>query len=244
MRNRIIPKITLSRRYKTLPHDSYMMRLESSLIGHGMLAEGNKYLMDLAIREMPEGGHVLEIGSYAGLSSVFMIWLIQKHQREAQFVSCDPWIYEGYEDHTGRISPWMDGRNDVSRLNFMKYIKEGFMNAHKLFNEHNLPHTFELKSDEFFEFGRQRAVLKDIFGRESQLPYTFSFAYIDGDHSLEATRKDFENVDNHLLNSGFVLFDNSADTTMGSTLFMTEMLENQRYKLVDKNPNYLFQKIA
>ena len=71
-----------------------------------------------------------------------------------------------------------------------------------------------------------------------------AFAYIDGDHSYEQTKKDFENVDAKLLKNGFVLIDDSAKKMrFGSAQFIKEIFKRSDYKLIDANPNYLFKKI-
>ena len=92
-----------------------------------MLHEGNIYLMDYAIQHMPEDGIVLEIGSYAGLSTNVMLHLLNKHQKQPQFVGCDAWIYEGFTDHTGIIETHIDGKPDVSRAAYTTYIKNAFV---------------------------------------------------------------------------------------------------------------------
>ncbi|WP_366512821.1 class I SAM-dependent methyltransferase [Kordia sp.] len=71
-----------------------------------------------------------------------------------------------------------------------------------------------------------------------------SFAYIDGDHSYEQTKKDFENVDSKLKVNGFILLDDSADhLNFGSSDFIKDIKKNDNYKIIDSNPNYLIQKV-
>ena len=86
--------------------------------------------------------------------------------------------------------------------------------------------------------------VEDIFKQTIQLGIGISFAYIDGNHSYEHVKRDFKNVDNYLINTGFILFDDSMDgLRFGSALFMKEMKRNKNYQLIDKNPYYLFKKV-
>ena len=57
------------KRIKKIPVDHFIRRLGSSVIGKAMLHEGNIYLMDYAIQNMPKKGNVIEIGSFAGHST-------------------------------------------------------------------------------------------------------------------------------------------------------------------------------
>ena len=230
---------------KTIPEDLFIRRLRCSVIGEGMLREGNIYLIDHAIQNMPQKGNVIEIGSYGGLSTNLILYLLKKHKREEPLFNCDPWIYEGYEDYKGTSSEFMDGRNDIERIEYMNYIKQSFINSINFLTKDRLPHTFELKSDVFFQKYTEKQTLVDLFGKEVTLGAPISFAYIDGDHAYNSAKKDFENVAKFLLTGGFVLFDDSEDgSKMGSAKLMKELTKDIRFKLIDKNPNYLFQKIV
>ncbi len=240
----MLKKLLVQKRYRKIDYqDNFIKRIRSSIIGEGMLHEGNLFLMDYAIQNMPKNGHVLEIGSYAGLSTNFMLHLMQKYQRNEKFLACDPWIYEGYDDAKGLVSTTIDGK-DISRKDFMAYIKSAYMNATKLFHSSNLPHTFHLTSDEFFLHYAKQATLTDVFGNDFELGGSIAFCYIDGNHAYDFAKRDFENVNKYLLKGGFILFDDSIDgTSFGSAKLMKEVKTNKEFKLVYKNPNYLVQKV-
>lgn len=241
---KIIKQKLSNRRIKRIEKDPFLKRIKSLIIGEGMLHEGNIYLMDFAIKQMPDKGHILEIGSYGGLSTNLMLHLSSKHGRNQKVVSCDPWIYEGYDDFKGVPSTTIDGREDVTRSDYSKYMKTAFISATKFLNKEQLPHSFQFTSDEFFKRYDAQTLEADVFGRNVLLDQAISFAYIDGNHAYEYAKRDFENVDKYLLKSGFILFDDSIDDSgFGSALFMDEMKKNPNYKLVDKNPNYLFEKL-
>ena len=125
------------------------------------------------------------------------------------------------------------------------YIKQAFINSVQLLSKENLPHAFQLTSDDFFSKYAEGALVTDLFDRQLTLSGDISFAYIDGNHAYDYAKRDFENVDKYLLKGGFILFDDSRDNSnFGSTKLMSEIKSNSHYALVDKNPNYLFKKIG
>ena len=192
---------------------------------------------------MPKNGVVIEIGSYGGLSTNLMLYLLMKNGRVEKLINCDPWMYEGYTDRHGIKSKTIDGRTDISRDDYSAYMKSNFLNSVQFLNKDNLPHSFQLTSDEFFKVYDKKIKAEDIFNQTIQLGKSISFAYIDGNHAYQYIKRDFENVDKYLMSSGFVLFDDSQDSSQfGSALFMREMKQNTNYQLIEKNPNYLFQK--
>lgn len=229
---------------KTLAQeDLFIKRLRSLVIGEGMLHEGNIYLMDLAIQQMPKDGVVVEIGSYGGLSTNLLLHLLKKHQRSAPLFNCDPWIYEGYLDDKKGPSNHIDGRSDVLRTTYSTYLKQAYCNAVQFLHPNHLPHTFQLSSDDFFDAYRQNATLEDMFGNNAQLGAPISFAYIDGNHASAYVKRDFQAVDDYLQQGGFILFDDSIDgSNFGSASFMETMKMITNYELVATNPNYLFRK--
>ena len=237
-------KIALSLlKVKEIPEDLFIQRLRSLVIGEGMLHRGNIYLINFALKNMPNNGIVLEIGSYGGLSTNLILYLLKKNDRIEKLINCDPWIYEGYNDKQGIELNTIDGRSDISRNNYSKYMRSNFIKSTKFLNKNNLPYSFQLTSDEFFITYRKKLIVTDIFNQSIQFGAKISFAYIDGNHYYEYVKRDFENVDKYLINLGFILFDDSMDSSQfGSSLFMKEMKQNKNYQLINKNPNYLFKK--
>lgn len=230
---------------KTLPKDDFLKRLSSSVIGEGMLNEGNIYLIDYAIKNMPKKGYVLEIGSYAGLSTNLILHFLNKHKRTNTMMGCDAWVYEGFNDKTGKINNYIDGRMDIDRSVYTNYIKNAFINATKLFHSDRLPFTCHLKSDDFFERWNENKSLQDVFGRSFNPKGGIAFSYIDGDHSYKQTKRDFENISEKLQIGGYILFDDSAKhLKYGSAKFIQEIKKNPKFKIVDSNPNFLVKKIA
>jgi hypothetical protein len=71
-----------------------------------------------------------------------------------------------------------------------------------------------------------------------------AFCYIDGNHSYQFAKRDFENADKFLEIHGFILFDDSSDDSVfGCKNLMPEIIQSERYELVCKNPNYFFKKL-
>jgi hypothetical protein len=232
------------KKVRTIPPDDYIKRLRSSLIGEGMLHEGNIFLMDQAIKNMPVGGSVVEIGCYGGLSTNLIIHLLKKHKRSEKFFGCDPWIYEGYEDHKGDPKPiYIDGRDDILRTDYMAYIKQNFIESTQTLSGKRLPHTCEMTSDVFFEKWEKKETVTDVFGQTAPLGGPVSFAYIDGNHAYDFARRDWQHVMQHLLPGGFILFDDSADgSAMGSAKLMEEVKKDPVLGVADTNPNYLYRR--
>jgi hypothetical protein len=231
-------------RIKTIESDIFIKRLRSSLIGEGMLPEGNIYLMDYAVKNMPDDGVVFEIGSYGGLSTNLILHLLEKHDKKNVFLGCDAWIYEGVNDSKGIVASHIDGRIDIGRKEYMDYIKNSFINAARLLHPKRLPYICHLDSDAFFKKWNDNEEFEDVFNRKFHISGAISFCYIDGDHSYAQTKKDFENVASKLKINGFLLLDDSAKHfSYGSAKFVKEILKNPDFKVVAVNPNYLFQKI-
>ena len=52
---------------------------------------GNLRAFDYAVRHMPTGGAIIEIGSFLGLSTNMITYLIIKYHRDNPIFTCDPW---------------------------------------------------------------------------------------------------------------------------------------------------------
>lgn len=242
----MLHKLFPSLQHKKNQSDDFLKRIRSLVIGEGMLKEGNIRLMDFAIKNMPENGSVVEIGSYGGLSTNVMIYLLNKHQRKNELFTCDAWIYEGYTDSSKPIADThIDGRVDIPRSTYSVYMKQSFINTTRFLSEKNLPFSFHMRSDLFFDNWNKRTTETDVFDRTKTLGGDICFAYIDGCHSYKSARSDFNHVAKHLVQGGYILFDDSADgQKFGSAQMMSEVKQDNRFLVVAKNPNYLFQKIS
>lgn len=225
--------------------DDFIRRLPSLVIGEGMLHRGNITLLEYAIQHLPAEGSVVEIGSYGGLSTNLITHLLQKYHKNNPLFNCDAWIYEGYHDHLGESGPGIDGRADVSRTDYAQYLKNAFVQATQLLHPQRLPHSFHLRSEVFFQKWQQNATETDLFGRTATLGGPIALAYIDGDHSYEGAMLDVEHTARFLVKNGFMLLDDSADhLSFGSAAMMREIKQDRRFRVINKNPNYLIQRVG
>ena len=191
-----------------------------------------------ALKNLPVDSCVLEIGSFLGLSTNIMSYFLHKLGCKARFYSTDPWIFEAAEDLIG-------GFFDASSAEYRASVKQVFLENGKLFGGARRSHAFELTSDDFFQRWSLGGTGTDLYDREVFLGGRFGFVYIDGNHSYEQCRKDFENSDLYLTVGGFVLFDDSADAGQheGCRRVVAEVQASGRYRKVFRQPNYLFQKV-
>lgn len=205
----------------------------------GMLNKGNSFCMDYAIKNLPSNSPVLEIGSFCGLSTNVITYLLAKNGKTNQVISADKWIFEGAENG-GNL-----GLSNISHHDFREYVKSTYKSNIEFFSAENKPYTIESFSDEFFELWGRGDKVKDVFDREIELGGKFSFCYIDGNHTYEYAKRDFENANKYLDVGGYILFDDTSDIDkFGLTKLMKEIENNKNYKLAMKNPNYLFLKLS
>jgi hypothetical protein len=202
----------------------------------GMLTGGNVFLMNYAIERI-SSSPIVEIGTFCGLSTNAMAYLLRKHKKANRIYSADKWVFEGSEQmHLGA--------SGISHADYREFVKSSYLRNVAFFSPTNTPFTIEVVSDEFFELWGRNDAASDVFGRSVTLGGPISFCYVDGDHTPEFVRRDFENTDRYLEAGGFILFDDSADgDSFGLTPLMSEISQRGDYRLVMQNPNYLFQKL-
>lgn len=204
----------------------------------GMLGEGNVDAMEYALTNMPPGKAILEIGSFCGLSTVVLSYLLEKRSTNVPFFSCDSWEFEGQ-----RLGDPLGQSASVTHDAYRAYVRDTFERTMWTFAPNRLPHAIECHSDEFFRRWSVNERTVDVFGRPVTLGGELSFCYIDGNHTYEFASRDFENTDRALVSGGFILFDDSADGSHWEVNRLTrEIASAKRYELVAKNPNYLFRK--
>ncbi len=209
-----------------------------SFANAGMLNRGNIYCFNYAIQNLPSDNPIIEIGSFCGLSTNVIAYLLKKYNKQNKIITSDKWIFEGAE-----TNPYLPN-SDISHSDYRKFVIETFKKNIEFFSKGNLPFPIEVFSDDFFTLWQSEKMVKDIFNRDIKLGGGISFAYIDGNHTYDYSKRDFENTSKFLDKGGFILFDDSADHThFGCAKLMKELLKDKTYKLVMKNPNYLFKKI-
>lgn len=208
-----------------------------SFVNAGMLNKGNLLCMDYAISHLSSNNPIVEIGSFCGLSTNILAYYKQKHSVSNTLFTCDKWEFEGAEGNVGDTS--------ISHADYRTFARDSFLRNVKMFSRWGLPHTVEATSDEFFDRWGRAELATDVFGKSVKLGGPISFCYIDGNHSYDFAKSDFSNTDRFLEPGGFVLFDDSADGSHWEVCRVIEEVKKMpNYRLVIKNPNYLFIKTA
>lgn len=206
----------------------------------GMLNQGNVHSMDMAVRNLPSSSPIVEIGSFCGLSTNVISYFLRKYGKSNKIITSDKWIFEGAESPE---KPNL-GTSKIEHKNYRTFVMETFKRNIEFFSAANLPYPIEEFSDEFFALWEKNSKSTDIFNREIDLGGPISFAYIDGNHTYDFAKRDFENVAKYLEVGGYVLFDDSAEfTDWGSAKLMKEVIKNPNFEIANKNPNFLFKKI-
>jgi hypothetical protein len=203
-------------------------------VNAGFLNPGSPALFDQALRDMPDGGAILEIGNCCGLSLNAISFLARQHGREEPIFSCDPWPFP-----KGPIAG-----TDIDKHEYRAFVMETFKRNVSFFSRQKLPHAVEASADDFFSKWREKAVIEDIFGRSMKLGGPLGFAHIDGWHEYDAVASDFANVDRHIMPGGYILFDDSGDDMTWGDVKRTvrEALSTGRYEVAGKGPNYLLRR--
>ncbi len=128
---------------------------------------------------------------------------------------------------------------------YTAFVIDTFRRNVAFFSKDAPPTAIRMTSDQFFQHWGDRSVATTLDDRQVELGGSISFAYIDGNHTYDYCRRDFENTDRYLDVGGLILFDDSADSDpFGLSRLMKEIRVLPRYELVLKNPNYLFRKTA
>jgi hypothetical protein len=202
----------------------------------GWLEKGHLYCFNYAIKNLPNDLPILEIGTFAGLSTNTILYYLHKHQKPNSLITTD-WY-------------WQDIKKDEkvctldNPLLCRNFLKESFIRNVSFFNPNANIKSSDLPTDDFFEAWDTKEV-NNLFGDKFKPTGNIAFAYIDGNHIYEYAKRDFENVDKILVKGGFILFDDSADyTNWGSKTVAQEAVKTGKYKTIRKNPHYFVQKIS
>jgi predicted O-methyltransferase YrrM len=204
----------------------------------GMLAEGNIDAMKYAIENMPPGKPIMEIGSFCGLSTVVLSYLLDKRSKTTPIYTCDKWEFEGQQ-----LGAPLGDSPSVTHNGYREHVRNTFLRSMQTFAANRLPYTIECFSDEFFRRWFENEKTVDVFDRPVTLGGEISFCFIDGNHTYEFAKRDFENSNRALVSGGFILFDDSEDGgPFGVNQLTREIASGNQYELVSRNPNYLFRK--
>ncbi|MCL5287189.1 MAG: class I SAM-dependent methyltransferase [Acidobacteria bacterium] len=206
----------------------------------GMLHRGNLHCIAHAMRNLPSAAPIFEIGAFCGLSTNLLCYYKRLQGSRNKVINCDPWEFERSGESAGPFVPNSTVRFEAYR----EFVRSTYLRNVEMFSHDDLPFTVEDTSDRFFEAWRRKETRKDVFGREIQLGGAISFCYVDGNHSYEFAKRDFQNCNEFLEPGGFLLFDDSAEGLgfEGVTRVAREAIATQGYGVEMKNPNYLLRK--
>ena len=205
----------------------------------GMLYRGNLHSFDYAIKHLKDDTAIVEIGSFCGLSTNFLTYYKRRNGRTNRLFTCDAWKFGGA--HPGQL---LSSFSSVTHDEYREFVRDSFLRNVRLFSRDDLPHTIEALSADFFAAWRRHAQVKDVFGREVALGGQIGFVYIDGSHTYDDAKLDFQLTDEVLEPGGFVLFDDSGDASGCEVCRVIEEVKaSGRYEVVIMNPNYLFRKV-
>ncbi len=202
-----------------------------------------QYAVDFALKNLQSDAPILEIGAFAGRSTSFLGSLIKKYNKKNNLIVIDPWL-------TCPDEPLI-GPKKKSPFDYRAYIKEQYLNNIKFWFEEDLPITFQLDSNSFFDEWKRKLIKKDLFNNEFKMGGDICFCYLDGDHSYDQVKKDFQNIDSILQKGGFIYFDDSdrlhkdgGEVVNGCYKVVKEVIKSKRYVVALRNPNYLLKKIS
>jgi hypothetical protein len=232
---KILDRLTLKK--ISLDEDEYILWL--TWVNGGMLHPGNIYAIKYVIKNLPTNNPILEIGSFAGLSTNVISYFLKKYNKKINIFCCDKWVFERKDPDKKNV-----GLSHISHNDYSSFVQETFKRNINFFSSYQKIHAIKLFSDEFFEKWHNKQTFLDIFNQSVVLGGKLSFAYIDGNHTYEYAKRDFINVHQNLVPGGFILFDDTTDDNpFGLTKLMKEIKKRSDYLLVFKNPNYLFKKV-
>jgi Methyltransferase domain len=206
----------------------------------GMLDKGNLYCLEYAVQRLPSDNPIIEIGSFCGLSTNLISFYLRENNKSNKLITADKWIFESKEADNN----FLEGTG-ILHQQYSDFVKQTYIRNISFFSKDNLPYTIEEFSDDFFKLWKARKTETDVLGRPIQLGGKISFAFIDGNHTYEFAKRDFENVDKYLETGGFILFDDSADSSQWEVRKVIEEIKKEgRYEIVVNNPNYLVKKLS
>lgn len=227
----------LTQKSPVISGDLFIKRL--SFANAGMMHPGNVHCFEYVAKHSNSDSPILEIGSFCGLSTNAINHFYSLNGKKNKFFTSDKWEFESTEDQE------TVNQSGITGADYSNFVKESYKRNVRFFSKENLPYTIEAFSDEFFQLWDEKKRVQDVFDRTVDLGGKFSFVFIDGNHTYEYAKRDFENTDKHLEVGGYILFDDSSVfSPFGCALLMKEIEKMDRYEVVIKNPNYLFRKKA
>lgn len=200
----------------------------------GWCDDKNIEAMSYAVEGMPSGA-VIEIGSFVGRSTCVISRLLEISGRDARFFSVDDWYFEGFVKG-GVVS------THITHDSFREYVERQFRTNVEYFTGRR-PFHLKMRSDEFFRGWSEGREEADLFDRRVTLGGEIAFAFVDGDHSYEGSKRDLFNVIRLLAPGGLILIDDSYPGAPHECRSVAEeLLGHADLTLFGRYPNIMLQK--
>jgi predicted O-methyltransferase YrrM len=164
---------------------------------HGSLKPTDALILARLLRRH-RPGRILEIGSFLGLSTR---WLLDSSQGwRAHVTALDPNVRHRIFDEPRRIVEALNRRHYPDRLE----IVSGFFGAYGDWVYECYSQTEPCRDRDYVDrLLADRVVIDDCWGK------SFDFVYIDGDHTYEAVMRDFRLALNFIAPGGCIAFHDS-----------------------------------
>jgi hypothetical protein len=199
----------------------------------GMFSLEDVYALDYALERIRSDSPMIEIGSFAGRSTCFLLHLLKKRGLNNRLIGVDPWLFEN-----------ADSSGDLRLDAYRSYVIHLYESSVRFWHPDRRAAHVALESDLFFEAWEAGRQCETTSGEAVKLGGPISFALVDGAHNAEQVRRDMQNVTAILERGGFVYMHDTAGDEFGCRQVMREVLRKQPYQLVMENPNALLRKTA
>jgi hypothetical protein len=204
----------------------------------GMFTVEDAYVMDAAVARLPSAKPILEIGSFAGRSTCFLLHFLKNHQAANPLICADNWKFEN-----SHAAGFIEGSR-LTHAQYREYIMKLFTLNVSTFHADRLPKSVVASSNEFFQWWEEKRGVETLQGEKVQLGGQFSFVFIDGNHTYDQTKFDFTLSDRFLEPGGLCFMHDTGNDDFGCRQVLKEVLKEGRYELLMENPNALLRKKA
>ncbi len=190
-------------------------------------------LFMLALMSKGLDGDIVEVGAWCGRSSVILGKAVQISNEKKKVYSID--LFPDKED-------WE--KNKDGSYSFKVKFKDKSISAYQVQTVWKEPYEKDIIpvyqiNNSILNIWKQsinKNNLNDIntyfkgdsnmFFNEFSIENKIKLAFLDGDHSYEATKTDIRNVEKHLVKGGYICFDDAFSTYEGVNKAITENIIN------------------
>lgn len=203
----------------------------------GEIHKGNLELISFVFSKIKNHSNILQIGTFTGKTTIVMDYLARTNNKTFNFIDCDYFKFVEFEKN------WFEkNKFSISSSDYDNFIFENYKNNVDFFKIN--VQTFKMDSLKFLEKISKNEEIVDIKDKKLKVK-NFDFVFLDGWHSYEHTKKEFEFIEKLLNKNSYILFDDSYMLSgWGVDKLMTDIKKKKNFKFISRMPNYLFQKIS